>query len=94
MLHDFARKAVGAKNHEPIRDALRRHEVCALSKIDRSIIYQNDLRLALRSVGINPGDIVMVHCGWRSFYGYMRGGGRSLLWLICCVLWLVIAELC
>lgn len=75
MLHDFARKAVGAKNHEPIRDALRRHEVYALSKIDRSIIYQDDLRLALRSVGINPGDIVMVHCGWRSFYGYMRGGG-------------------
>lgn len=64
------RKIIGAKQNETIEDALLRKKINVEKKFLRTKYSTEDLKEAIRTCGVREGDIVMVHCSWRSMYNY------------------------
>ncbi|MBP5430551.1 MAG: AAC(3) family N-acetyltransferase [Elusimicrobiaceae bacterium] len=65
------RKLLHANQAETISDALDRYRV-KIEKLMYDKKYSlSDFRKALISVGLQEGDIVMVHASWRRFYNFL-----------------------
>lgn len=73
------RKLFQAKEQEPIRDAIRRHQVNFYRKTDPVKYGLDDVNKAIRALGLRSGDSVMVHCQWRSFYGLQDGNPLDII---------------
>lgn len=41
--------------------------------MDRTLVLKSDIAASLRVLGLEPGDVVMVHCSLGSF-GFVCGG--------------------
>ncbi len=74
-----ARRSVGARPGEPIRDAIRRQEIDRGKCRDSFMYGSQDLLRALKRIGVTQGDILIVHCAWRSLYNYKDGTPESLV---------------
>lgn len=74
ILHEFARliirKSFSCREDETIRDCAERKKAKLSTRFDRVPYGIDDLRKALFDVGVRPGDVLMVHCAWRSFYNF------------------------
>ncbi len=65
------RKLLKAKKSETISDAFDRYHV-KIEKLMHDKKYSlSDFRNALISIGLQKGDIVMVHASWRRFYNFL-----------------------
>ncbi len=69
-LKSIIRKIIGAKENETIVDALKRKIIKIEKTFYKSKYTTEMLETALKACGITSGDIVMVHCAWRSMYNY------------------------
>ncbi len=77
----FIRKLLFVRQLETIADALDRHYI----KLDK-ILYKKkyglrELRDACASVGLQKGDVVLVHASWRRFYNF-KGSPDDVISLI------------
>ena len=81
-IRKIVRWSVSAREQETVADALRRHQVNSYSKFDHVKYDAGDVAKALRQIGITPGDTVMVHSQWRSFYGFQGGSPELLIQLL------------
>lgn len=74
------RKIINAKEYEKITDAIDRHKNNIIkNSIGRKVLIKEETFFAeLVSLGIKKGDVIMVHCSWRKFYGY-EGSPESFL---------------
>lgn len=70
MIKPLAKKLTGSFDNEPIHDTLRRHQVNLYRRIDSAQYTSAMLMQALRLLGIEKGDTLVVHCQWRSLYGF------------------------
>ena len=73
------RHFIGARPEEPIRDAIRRREIDRGKRRDSFVYDSQDILHALRWMGVTQGDILIVHCAWRSLYNYKDGTPESLI---------------
>lgn len=70
VARNTVRRAVGARDGEPIRDARRRNQIERIKKKDHVKYGKADLLDALKEIGVNPGDTLVVHSAWRAFYNF------------------------
>ncbi len=70
VIRKAVRTAIGARERENISDALIRKRIKVEKLFYRKKYSTAMLEAALRECGITDGDIVMVHCSWRSMYNY------------------------
>ncbi|WP_165056695.1 MULTISPECIES: AAC(3) family N-acetyltransferase [unclassified Adlercreutzia] len=73
------RAYLGARETETIKDALKRREIERHKKRDKCFYGGDDLLHALSSIGVAPGDTIIVHAAWRSFYNYQGPGPEGVI---------------
>lgn len=64
------KRIIASRDNEPIHDTLRRHQVNFYRRIDSKKYGADELRQTLKGLGIGNGDTLVVHCQWRSLYGF------------------------
>lgn len=72
------RKVIGARKDETIRDAFDRHTVKIKKLFYVKKFNENDVEIAIKSLGIEEGDIVLVHCSWRNMFNFV-GSPENLI---------------
>ncbi|WP_165171517.1 AAC(3) family N-acetyltransferase [Adlercreutzia sp. ZJ242] len=70
LTRQMIRNSLSCRENETIRDCVERKKVKLSARLDRVSYGVDDLRKALIRVNVRPGDILMVHCAWRSFYNF------------------------
>ena len=81
VIKPLAKRLTGSRDNEPIHDTLRRHQVNMFRCIDPVRYSAEMLKQALMSLGIESGDTLVVHCQWRSLYGF-DGSPHSFIQLL------------
>lgn len=66
----FIRYIIGVKDNETISDALNRKKYRILKKINMKSFDKFELKNILEGLGLEKGDIVIVHSAWRAFIGF------------------------
>ncbi len=71
ILRTLIRKVFKVKEHENIKDALNRYKIKYTRFLHRKRVSVEALEKAIRDCGVSEGDVIMVHCAWRSMYNYL-----------------------